>query len=172
MISDEILKEIFEDMNKCDEVQGDNKKAEVLHDQLIAKYKIVFHDFEDTTQKRGKRSFDPEFDYCEELLNVKERLDGYILRDSDSKGRLLKKRILSDIHKLASLNTLEREELIDLYDQLTGYYDSVISDLGNGLYGYVKGSKFYESELDEKSLIFNIKKIKNKIEAFYDRGCE
>ena len=54
----------------------------------------------------------------------------------------------------------------EVYDEITGRYDSVIPNFGNGLYQYYAEQHFYDPDISGDSLIFNLKKLLNKMETY------
>lgn len=53
-----------------------------------------------------------------------------------------------------------------LYIEITGKYDSIIDDFGNGLYQYIAEYHFYDPEIDDETLKFNLKLLLNKMISF------
>lgn len=56
---------------------------------------------------------------------------------------------------------------IDIYVDITGRYDSVIPNFGNGLYQYIAESHFYDPEISGETLIFNLKKLMNRMISYF-----
>ena len=54
----------------------------------------------------------------------------------------------------------------DIYDQITGRYDSVIPNFGNGLYQYWADQHFYDPDISGDTLKFNLRKLMNKMETY------
>lgn len=54
----------------------------------------------------------------------------------------------------------------ELYIEITGRYDSIISGFGNGLYQYVAEYHFYDSEIDCETLKYNLMLLLNKMLSF------
>lgn len=50
-----------------------------------------------------------------------------------------------------------------LYVELTGRYDSIISDFGNGLYQYYAAQHFYDPEVSGESLLHNLRMLHGKM---------
>ena len=55
---------------------------------------------------------------------------------------------------------------IDIYIEITGRYDSVIPNFGDGLYQFIKEHHFYDPEISGESLIHNLKKLMNKMISY------
>lgn len=60
-------------------------------------------------------------------------------------------------------NPEKLDDGIDLYIEITGRYDGVIKDLGNGLYQYFAEQHFYDPEISGDTLVHNMKVILNKM---------
>lgn len=78
----------------------------------------------------------------------------------------IKKMISEDIEKIDSINTMTYVEKKDFYIELTSKYNNMISNFGNGLYGYYRKSDFYDEDIDVKSLLTNFKKIQAMLCTF------
>lgn len=64
------------------------------------------------------------------------------------------------------LDSEDMESGIDLYVEITGKYDAIISDLGHGLYQYIDEYHFYDPDISNDTLLHNMKKIVAKMKAF------
>ena len=53
-----------------------------------------------------------------------------------------------------------------IYDEITGRYDLIIPDFGNGLYQYFSEQHFYDPDISGNTLKFNLKKLMNKMETY------
>ena len=53
-----------------------------------------------------------------------------------------------------------------VYDEITGRYDSIISDFGKGLYQYFDEQHFYDPYISIETLKYNLKKLMNKMETY------
>lgn len=54
----------------------------------------------------------------------------------------------------------------NLYVEITSKYDSIISDLGNGLYQYYNDQHFYDPEISGESLLYNLRVLYGKMTAY------
>ena len=55
---------------------------------------------------------------------------------------------------------------VDIYEDITSKYDSIIPNLGNGLYQYYADQHFYDPEISGDTLSFNLKNLKNKMVSY------
>lgn len=83
------------------------------------------------------------------VLSLEQMLDEDIIRCED---------FLAD-----SQNT---ESGTDLYVEITGKYDAIIPNFGNGLYQYVDEFHFYEPNISNETLVHNMKKLIAKMKAY------
>ncbi len=76
--------------------------------------------------------------------------------------------LVEDIERCRDFLNNSQDENIGrhIYDEITGRYDSIIPDFGQGLYCYLDDQHFYDPEIDMNSLMFNLNKLVNKMEAF------
>ncbi len=173
MISAELLKEMTFDMELCEKAQESKNGSKKLFESLVSKYVVIFTDFDKKIQYSGKCTVPgSEFDYRPELLNVKAKLQAYIIKESNSPTILVQKRVLSDINKIDKIDALSEEEIQQLYHSITNYYSNKIRNLGDNLYGYIKKSNFYVTDnIGFDSIKDNLIRLKYKLESFYDDGC-
>ena len=54
----------------------------------------------------------------------------------------------------------------NIYEVITGRYDSIIPDFGNGLYQYFADQHFYDPDISGESLTYNLKKLMLRMESF------
>lgn len=65
------------------------------------------------------------------------------------------------------LGNPESEEIgVNLYIDITGKYDAIIPNLGNGLYQYIDEYHFYDPEISGESLKLNLQRIVAKMKSF------
>lgn len=58
---------------------------------------------------------------------------------------------------------IDDDSLKDFYIEITSKYDSLIKDLGNGLYSYFAEQHFYDPDAGSETFIHNLKIIKQKL---------
>lgn len=173
MIEGNLLKEILDDIEKCDKAQNSKNGSSKLAKSLIAKYSVLFPDFEENISTGGKLSTGGEFDFRGELLNIKAKLNGYLIKNSvDAKSKLQIK-IIEDVKRVEKYKDMSDQELENLHEEIVNYYQSKILDFGKNLYGYNYEHDFFHKDLiGRDSIIANFKAISSKLQAFYDAGCE
>ena len=100
----------------------------------------------------------------EEFLGVSENKNG--------EGRVMVNNSIAhmlteDISRCKSFldNPSDEDYGRSIYDEITGRYDSIIPDFGNGLYQYFAEQHFYDPEISGDTLKFNLKKLMNKMET-------
>ena len=83
-------------------------------------------------------------------------------------SRMLQK----DINRCKSFLSDSKDESVglDLYIEITSRYDSIIPNLGAGLYQCMPEQHWYDPEISGSSLIFNLKSIMNKMLAYCRRS--
>ncbi len=173
MIDGNLLKEILKDIEECEKAQESKIGSGKLAKSLIAKYSVLFPNFEENINTGGKISTGGEFDYRGELINIKEKLNGYLIKNSVDAKTKLKIKILEDIKKMEKYKEMSEEELKDLHEDIVNYYHNKIQGFGKNLYGYNYKDDFYIKDfIGKESIIANFKAIKSKLQAFYDADCE
>ncbi len=172
MITAGLLKEMTFDMEKCEKAQKTAKSSLDLYDNLVAKYTVIFPDFDKKIGNVGKALVSgTEIDYRPELLNVKDKLKAYIIKESNNPISMVQKRVLSDISKIDKIDALSEEEIEQLYHSIINYYSIKIRNLGDNLYGYIRESNSYADDIGLDSIKDNLIRLKYKLESFYDDGC-
>lgn len=138
-------------------------KKHPMHDQIFQTY---FHRrnrpsaYEDMMGHLHALSTDDEF-------NVKKiekgRVESVKIRNQ-AVSRMLQK----DINRCKSFLSDSKDESVglDLYIEITSRYDSIIPNLGAGLYQCMPEQHWYDPEISGSSLIFNLKSIMNKMLAY------
>ena len=173
MIEGNLLKEILEDIEECEKAQGSKTGSGKLAKSLIAKYSVLFPNFEENISTGGKMSTGGEFDYRGELINIKEKLNAYLIKNSVDAKTKLKIKILEDIKRMDKCKEMSEDKLMDLHEDIVNYYHSKIQGFGKNLYGYNYKDDFYMKDfIGKESIISNFKAIKSKLQAFYDADCE
>ena len=71
----ELIQIMNEDIKRCEEAQSSKKGSYGLYQILIGKYNGEFENFEKDIPQSVKTSFDGEFDYRQELMAIKEKLE-------------------------------------------------------------------------------------------------
>ncbi len=76
--------------------------------------------------------------------------------------------LVEDISRCKSFldNPSDEDYGRSIYDEITGRYDSIIPDFGNGLYQYFAEQHFYDPDISGDTLKFNLKKLMNKMETY------
>lgn len=162
------LKEQMEsDIFAC-ESHTEIKGSEKLYSELVAKYFVFDRSFEKGLSTNGKyAAVGSEFDYRPELRAIAAKLKMYLLMNEtdDAPIKTIDQLLAEDIRRCKQyLNNPDNEETgRDLYIEITGRYDKVISGFGDGLYQYAAEFHFYDPEIDGESLIFNLKLLLNKM---------
>lgn len=59
------------------------------------------------------------------------------------------------------------ESGINLYVEITGKYDAIIPNLGQGLYQYIEEFHFYEPDISNETLVHNMKKLTAKMKTYH-----
>lgn len=181
-ISPAIKKQIESDISNC-EAHEDIVGSEMLYSEIVARYTLLDPSFSKGLPSKGKcAGLGSEFDYRPELHAIVAKLKMYLLigeteEDSDGNSRrhknmgivgrkTIEQILAEDIERCDQfLNHQPFEEKMgqQLYEELTGRYDSVIDGLGNGLYMYFAEQHFYDPEVCGESLKHNLRKILNKM---------
>lgn len=133
-----------------------------LHDSIYTTY---IH------RKNRSSTFNDMMGYLKALL-ADEDLVGASIENNKGEGNMVNKTIAHMISedidrcKVYLENPLDDSVGIDIYVDITGKYDSVIPNFGDGLYQFYKEQHFYDPEISGESLIHNLKKLMNKMKAF------
>ena len=173
MIEENLLKEILDDIEKCEEGQKTKDGSKELVNSLMIKYSVLDSDFKKNISVGARAISVGEKDFRRELLGIKAWLEGYIIKNTDSKKTRLQMKIINDIKKLEKHKDMSDEKLEDLHEEIVNYYHSKILDFGKNLYGYNYEHEFFHKDLLGKdSIIANFKAISSKLQAFYDAGCK
>lgn len=109
MIDGNLLKEILKDIEECEKAQESKIGSGKLAKSLIAKYSVLFPNFEENINTGGKISTGGEFDYRGELINIKEKLNGYLIKNSVDAKTKLKIKILEDKKKWRSIRKCQKK---------------------------------------------------------------
>lgn len=64
------------------------------------------------------------------------------------------------------VDSKDTESGINLYVEITGKYDAIIPNFGQGLYQYIDEFHFYEPDISKETLIHNMKKLTAKMKAY------
>ena len=101
MIEENLLKEILDDIEKCEEGQKTKDGSKELVNSLMIKYSVLDSDFKKNISVGARAISVGEKDFRRELLGIKAWLEGYIIKNTDSKKTRLQMKIINDIKKLA-----------------------------------------------------------------------
>lgn len=63
-------------------------------------------------------------------------------------------------------NSEDAENGINLYIDITGKYDAIIPNFGQGLYQYIDEYHFYEPDISNETLVHNMRKLTAKMKTF------
>lgn len=76
--------------------------------------------------------------------------------------------LAEDIHRCESfLANPDNEQLgQEIYIEITGRYDSIIKNFGDGLYQYSRDFGFYDPDIAGETLKFNLRKLTNKMISY------
>ncbi len=101
----------------------------------------------------------------EEFLGVSKKIDeeGQAMINNSIADMLI-----ADINRCQIFldNTSDEDYGRSVYDEITGRYDSIIPDFGNGLYQYFAEQHFYDPDISGNTLKYNLKKLMNKMETY------
>ena len=138
-------------------------KDHPMHDQIFQTY---FHRrnrpsaYEDMMGHLHALSTDDEF----KVETTEEGRTESVKNKVPAIGRMLQE----DIDRCKSFLSDPRDEAVgqDLYIDVTSRYDSIIPNLGAGLYQCIPEQHWYDPEISGASLTFNLKSILNKMLAY------
>ena len=138
-------------------------KGHPMHDQI---YQTYFHRrnrpsaYEDMMGHLYALSADDEF----KVEKIEEGRIQSVKNRNPAIGRMLQE----DIDRCKSFLSDSKDESVglDLYIEITSRYDSIIPNLGAGLYQCMPEQHWYDPEISGLSLIFNLKSIMNKMLAY------
>ena len=138
-------------------------KGHPMHDQI---YQTYFHRrnrpsaYEDMMGHLYALSADDEF----KVEKIEEGRIESVKNRNPAIGRMLQE----DIDRCKSFLSDSKDESVglDLYIEITSRYDSIIPNLGAGLYQCMPEQHWYDPEISGSSLIFNLKSIMNKMLAY------
>ena len=104
---------------------------------------------------------------ADDEFNVKKVEEGQI-ESVKNRTPAISRMLQEDIDRCKSfLSDLKDESVgLDLYIEITSRYDSIIPNLGAGLYQCMPEQHWYDPEISGSSLIFNLKNIMNKMIAY------
>lgn len=83
-------------------------------------------------------------------------------------NRVIAKMLSEDINRCKAFleNPNDEDYGRNVYDEITGKYDSIIADFGKGLYQYFPEQHFYDPNISGETLKYNLKKLMNKMETY------
>lgn len=118
IVTEEMRKEMLNDMKICDDAQESKIGSEKLYKQFIAKYTILFPNFHENIDTSNNITFTGVPDYRHELMNIKARLHGYILRantniEGEDDKVVSAEEVFLDAKKKLDNNTSQSDEVID-----------------------------------------------------------
>ena len=134
-------------------------KDHPMHDQIFQTYFHRRHRtsaYEDMMGHLHALSADDAF-----VATNEERRIGNMDNRTPAIGRMLHEDI--DRCKLYLSDPKDESVGLDLYIDVTSRYDSVIPNLGAGLYQCIPDKHWYDTDISGSSLIFNLKSILNKM---------
>lgn len=88
--------------------------------------------------------------------------------ENTMRNKAIAQMLLEDIDKCKVFleNPSNEDYGRSVYDEITGRYDSIISDFGKGLYQYFDEQHFYDPDISGETLKYNLKKLMNKMEIY------
>lgn len=136
-------------------------KNHPLHDSIFTTY---FH-------RKNINAYGDMMGYLRALAADSKLLDETPREESRENMRAVKSidQLLSeDIERCERYLTNPADEKAgqNLYIEITGRYDSIIKEFGNGLYQYFAEQHFYDPEVSGDSLIHNIKTLLSKMTSY------
>ena len=98
------------------------------------------------------------------FISNKERGNSTAMRSRKTLDQLLSE----DIERCEQFLASPDDESVgqNIYIEITGKYDNIIDEFGNGLYQYIPEIHFYDPETSGESLIFNLKNLLSKMIAY------
>jgi predicted nucleotide-binding protein len=137
-------------------------KNHPLHDSIHSTY---FH------RKNRASSYDDMMGHLRALAADDEFLESLNKPDKGivfMKTESLYQMLVKDIERCQAFldNGNDEASGIDIYTDITSRYDSIIPDLGYGLYQYIPEHHFYDPEITGETLVFNLKKLLNKMTIY------
>lgn len=138
-------------------------KGHPMHDQI---YQTYFHRrnrpsaYEDMMGHLYALSADDEFKV--------EKIEEGRIESVKNRNQAIDRMLQEDIDRCKSFLSDSKHESVglDLYIEITSRYDSIIPNLGAGLYQCMPEQHWYDPEISGSSLIFNLKSIMNKMLAY------
>ncbi|MEI7667802.1 MAG: nucleotide-binding protein [Erysipelotrichaceae bacterium] len=159
-----IFKEISKDIIRCNECNKAEGSQE-LFELILFKYKQIDEKFGKGLPTGGKASsVDGSFNYVRDVHTLAEQLR-IIQLNYIPPNESLTTMLDDDIQECALFieNSPEIDSAKTLYNKLTSRYDSLIVNLGDGLYSYISFSHFYDSDVSLGALTLNINALYNKL---------
>ena len=106
--------------------------------------------------------------YLEKIYNDWEFWDAQEQKSTTKNRKNIEELLSDDIERVESFLNNPLNEIIgrDLYIEITGKYDTVIKNLGQGLYQYFAEQHFYDPEVSGDSLLYNLKVLLNKMISY------
>jgi len=152
------------------------KDSENLYNTLVSRYSVLDREFEKgLTYNLKAVVVGSEFDYRPALSAIVAKLETYLLLAEQDEYNEFRKSPKS-INELLSEDILRCEQYInnpvdielgrEIYIEITGRYDGIINDFGNGLYMYSERGHFYNPELSDHSLLHNLKVLCQRMIAY------
>lgn len=115
---------------------------------------------------------------CEDMLGYLEALasDGEFLENAYTKEEHLKHHDIKHISQMLSEDIVRCQQYIadekneslerEIYLEITGRYDSIIKDFGNGLYSYFSQHHFYDPDISISAVRHNLKLLLQKMISY------
>lgn len=176
IITKKTREEMNDDIKEC-KAHTDINGSEKLYGKLVAKYSVLDADFKKNLSTTGKASvIGKEPDYRQELQAIAEKLkmmlteaEPYTIEECGTSVLSISKMMANDILKCSQYIEDPNDEKLghDLYVEITSKYDSVIKDFGNGLYQYSEKQHFYDPEISNDTLIYNLTVLINKMKTYF-----
>ncbi len=137
-------------------------KDHPLHSSIHSTY---FH------RQNKDSSYDDMMGHLRALEADEEFLGAAEIKNGDEKtirSNSIVQMLIADISRCKSFLDHPSDEDYgrNIYDEITGRYDSIIPNLGNGLYQYYVDQHFYDPDISGDTLRFNLKKLMNKMETY------
>lgn len=137
-------------------------KNHPLHNSIYSTY---FH------RQNKESSYDDMMGHLRALEADEEFLGVFENTNEEEKtmgNKAIAQMLLEDIDRCKSFleNPSDEDYGRSVYDEITGRYDSIISEFGKGLYQYFDEQHFYDPEISGETLKYNLKKLMNKMETY------
>jgi predicted nucleotide-binding protein len=163
-LNKQIYEEITKDIQRCRDCNSVPDSQE-LFETILYKYGILNPKFGEGLPNSGKAStIGGSYNYVREVHVLAEQLRMIQLEyvpPNETLSSMLEEDIQECFLFLGNTNTVDDAKT--LYERLTARYDSLIVDLGKGMYSYIPDLHFYDPDVSLDALLHNLRIIYQRL---------